>query len=106
MAIDESQNTCNKRFEKLGIAPTEENRRAYRKLLLTTPGLGNYINGAILYDETICQTTKDGTPFVKVMNDAGIIIGIKVDAGVKDLANHPGEKITQGLDGLSKRIAE
>jgi fructose-bisphosphate aldolase, class I len=106
LAIDESNNTCNKRFEKLGIAPTEENRRTYRELLLTTPGLGNYINGAILYDETIRQTTKDGTPFVKVMNDAGILVGIKVDTGVKGLPNHPGEKITQGLDGLSNRIAE
>ncbi|MBN3871043.1 class I fructose-bisphosphate aldolase [Nostoc sp. JL33] len=106
LAIDESNSTCNKRFEKLGIAPTEENRRAYRELLLTTPGLANYINGAILYDETIRQTTKDGTPFVKVMNDAGILVGIKVDTGVKDLPNHPGEKITQGLDDLSNRIAE
>ncbi|QLE45356.1 fructose-bisphosphate aldolase class I (plasmid) [Nostoc sp. C052] len=106
LAIDESNNTCNKRFEKLGIAPTEENRRTYRELLLTTPGLGNYINGAILYDETIRQTTKDGTPFVKVMNDAGILVGIKVDTGVKGLPNHPDEKITQGLDDLSNRIAE
>jgi fructose-bisphosphate aldolase class I len=106
LAIDESNNTCNKRFEKLGISPTEENRRAYRELLLTAPGLGNYISGAILYDETIRQATKDETPFIKVMNDAGIIPGIKVDTGVKELPNHPGEKITQGLDGLSDRIAE
>lgn len=106
LAMDESNSTCNKRFEKLGIAPTEENRRSYRELILTAPGLGEYISGVILYDETIRQTKHDGTSFVKVTTDAGIIPGIKVDTGAKDLAAHPGEKVTEGLDGLRERIAE
>jgi len=106
LAIDESNRTCNKRFETLGIAPTEENRRAYRELILTTPGLGESISGAILYDETIRQTKRDGTSFVKVMTDAGIIPGIKVDIGAKDLARFPGEKVTEGMDGLRDRLAE
>src|SRR5271165_785328 len=106
LAMDESNGTCNKRFAKLGIAPTEENRRAYRELILTTPGLGNWISGAILYDETIRQTTKAGTSFIKVMADAGIIPGIKVDIGAKDMAGHPGEKVTEGLDGLRDRVAD
>ncbi len=78
LAMDESNRTCNKRFEDVGIAPTEENRRAYRELILTTPGLGTSISGAILYDETIRQAKKDGTSFIKVMTNAGIIPGIKV----------------------------
>ena len=106
LAMDESNGTCNKRFAKVGIAPTVENRRAYRELILTTPGLGESISGAILYDETIRQTTKDGTSFIEVMTDAGIIPGIKVDIGAKDLACHPGEKVTEGLDGLRDRVAE
>jgi fructose-bisphosphate aldolase class I len=106
LAMDESNRTCNKRFEDVGIAPNEENRRAYRELILTTPGLGDSISGAILYDETIRQTRKDGTPFIKVLTKAGIIPGIKVDTGAKDLAGHPGEKITEGLDGLRERLAE
>ena len=106
LAMDESHPTCNKRFAKLGIPQTEEARRAYRELIVTTPGLGECISGAILYDETIRQQKKDGTPFVKVIMDAGIIPGIKVDAGAKDLAGHPGEKITEGLDGLRERLAE
>ena len=101
--MDESNPTCNKRFAKLGIPQTEEARRAYRELIVTTPGLGESISGAILYDETIRQQKKDGTPFVKVITDAGIIPGIKVDTGAKDLAGHPGEKITEGLDGLRDR---
>ncbi|MBV9998540.1 MAG: fructose-bisphosphate aldolase class I [Verrucomicrobia bacterium] len=104
LAIDESNRTCNKRFEEVGIAPTEENRRAYRELILTTPGLGSFISGAILYDETIRQSTKDGTSFIEVMTNAGIIPGIKVDTGAKDLAGHPGEKVTEGLDGLRERL--
>jgi fructose-bisphosphate aldolase, class I len=96
LAMDESTRTCNQRFEDVGIAPTEENRRAYRELILTTPGLGISISGAILYDETIHQGKKDGTSFIKVMTNAGIIPGIKVDTGAKDLAGHPGEKITEG----------
>ena len=106
LAMDESTPTCNKRFEKEGIPQTEEARRSYRELILTTPGLGEFISGLILYDETIRQSKKDGTPFVKVIIDAGIIPGIKVDTGAKDLAGHPGEKITEGLDGLRGRLAE
>jgi fructose-bisphosphate aldolase class I len=106
LAMDESNATCNKRFARLGIAQTEEARRAYRELIVTTPGLGESISGAILYDETIRQQKKDGTPFVKAITDAGIIPGIKVDAGAKEMAGHPGEKITEGLDGLRERLSE
>ena len=106
LAMDESNPTCNKRFAKWGIPQTEETRRAYRELIVTTPGLGESISGAILYDETIRQKKKDGTPFIKAITDAGIIPGIKVDTGAKDLAGHPGEKITEGLDGLRDRLAE
>ena len=106
LAMDESNPTCNKRFAKWGIPQTEEARRAYRELIVTTPGLGEFISGAILYDETIQQKKKDGTPFVKAITDAGIIPGIKVDTGAKVLAGHPGEKITEGLDGLRDRLAE
>jgi fructose-bisphosphate aldolase class I len=106
LAIDESTPTCNKRFEKVGIPQTEETRCSYRELIVTTPGLGECISGIILYDETIRQSRKDGTPFVKVITDAGIIPGIKVDTGAKDMAGHPGEKITEGLDGLRDRLAE
>jgi fructose-bisphosphate aldolase, class I len=106
LAMDESNPTCNKRFAKLGIPQTVEARRAYRELIVTTSGLGECISGAILYDETIRQQTKDGTPFVKVVTDAGIIPGIKVDTGARDLACRPNEKITEGLDGLRERLAE
>jgi fructose-bisphosphate aldolase class I len=106
LAMDESNPTCNKRFAKLGIPQTVEARRAYRELILTTPRLGECISGVILYDETIRQERKDGTPFMKVIKDAGIIPGIKVDAGAKDLAGHPSERITEGLDGLRDRLAE
>jgi fructose-bisphosphate aldolase class I len=106
LAMDESNTTCNKRFAKLGIPQTEEARRAYRELIVTTPDLSKSINGAILYDETIRQTKKDGTSFVKAITDAGIIPGIKVDTGAKALAGHPGEKVTEGLDGLRDRLAE
>ena len=106
LAMDESHPTCNKRFAKLGIPQTVEARRAYRELIVTTPGLGECISGAILFDETIRQKKKDGTPFVKAIADAGIIPGIKVDTGSKDMAGHPGEKITEGLDGLRDRLAE
>ena len=106
LAMDESNRTCNKRFEDVGIAPTEENRRAYRELIVTTPGLGTSISGAILYDETIRQAKKDGTSFVKILTGAGIIPGIKVDTGAKDLAGHPDEKVTEGLDNLRDRLAE
>ena len=106
LAMDESNPTCNKRFAKLGIPQTEEARRAYRELIVTTPGLGESISGAILFDETIRQQKKDGTPFVNAITNAGIIPGIKVDTGAKDMAGHPGEKITEGLDGLRERLAE
>jgi fructose-bisphosphate aldolase class I len=106
LAMDESNPTCNKRFARLGITQTEEARRAYRELIVTTPGLGECISGAILYDETIRQQKQDGTPLVKVITDAGIIPGIKVDTGAKDMAGHPGEKITEGLDGLRDRLKE
>src|ERR1700691_4814162 len=86
LAMDESNPTCNKRFAKLGIPQTEETRRDWRELIVTTPGLGESISGAILYDETIRQKKKDGTPFVQVLTEAGIIPGIKVDTGAKDLA--------------------
>ena len=106
LAMDESNPTCNKRFAKLGIPQTVEARRAYRELIVTTPGLGECISGAILYDETIRQQKTDGTPFVKVLIEAGIIPGIKVDTGAKNLACRPGEKVTEGLDGLRDRLAE
>ncbi len=106
LAMDESNPTCNKRFARLGIPQTEEARRSYRELIATTPGLGECISGAILYDETIRQQKNDGTPFVRVIIDAGIIPGIKVDTGAHDMAAHPGEKITEGLDGLRDRLAE
>jgi len=106
LAMDESNPTCNKRFAMLGIPQTVEARRAYRELIITTPGLGESISGVILFDETIRQHKKDGTPFLKILADAGIIPGIKVDAGAKDLAAHPGEKITEGLDGLRDRLKE
>jgi fructose-bisphosphate aldolase class I len=106
LAMDESNPTCNKRFAALGIPQTEEARRAYRELIVTTPGLGESIGGAILYDETIRQKKKDGTPFVKALADAGIVPGIKVDTGAKKMAGFPGEKVTEGLDGLRGRLAE
>ena len=106
LAMDESTPTCNKRFAGLGIPQTEEARRAWRELIVTTPGLGESISGAILYDETIRQRKQDGTLFIDVLSDAGIIPGIKVDTGAKDMAGHPGEKISEGLDGLRERLAE
>jgi fructose-bisphosphate aldolase, class I len=106
LAMDESNPTCNKRFAALGIPQTEETRRAYRELIVTTPGLSESIGGAILFDETIRQQTQDGIPFVKVLVDAGIIPGIKVDMGAKTLAGRPGEKVTEGLDGLRDRLAD
>ena len=106
LAMDESNPTCNKRFARLGIPQTVESRRDYRELIVTTPGLGGYISGAILCDETIRQKKKDGTLFIQVLTEAGIIPGIKVDAGAKDMAGHPGETVTEGLDGLRDRLRE
>jgi fructose-bisphosphate aldolase class I len=104
--MDESTPTCNRRFAALGIPQTEEARRAYRELLVTTPDLGDCIGGAILFDETIRQETRGGVPFVEILNRAGIVPGIKVDMGTKEMEGHPGEKLTDGLNGLSDRLAE
>ena len=106
LAMDESNPTCNQRFAALGIPQTAEKRRTWRELIVTTPGLNESIGGAILFDETIRQQTKDGRPFANALLDAGIVPGIKVDAGAKELAGHAGEKITEGLDGLRERLAE
>ncbi|MGD1904415.1 MAG: class I fructose-bisphosphate aldolase [Leptolyngbyaceae cyanobacterium] len=106
LAMDESNGTCNRRFQQLGIPTTEAYRQAYRQLILTTPGLSDYISGPILYDETLRQSTDDGVPFLKVITEAGMIPGIKVDAGAKPLASRPSEKVTEGLDGLGDRVAE
>lgn len=104
LAMDESVGTCNRRLAELGIAQTEESRRRYRELLVTATGLSEAISGAILFDETIHQSTRDGTPFVDTLLSAGIVVGIKVDAGAQDLAGHPGERVTEGLDGLRERL--
>ena len=106
LAMDESTPTCNKRFAALGIPQTVEARRAYRELIMTTPDLNECISGLILYDETIRQKRKDGIPFLEVITDAGLIPGIKVDTGAKEMAGFPGEKVTEGLDGLRPRLAE
>jgi fructose-bisphosphate aldolase, class I len=106
LAMDESNNTCNKRFEALNIPTTEERRQTYRELILTTPNLSAVISGAILYDETIRQSTKAGVLFTEVMQNARLLIGIKVDGGPSDLAGCPREKVTEGLDHLRQRIAE
>lgn len=106
LAMDESHSTCDKRFAELHIPETEEARRAYRELLITTAGLGESISGVILFDETIRQHRRDGTPFIKLITEAGMIPGIKVDTGAKQMAGHPGERITEGLDGLRERLRE
>jgi fructose-bisphosphate aldolase, class I len=106
LAADESDGTIKKRFDSIGIESTEDTRRAYRDMLLTTEGAADHISGVILYDETIRQSALDGTPFPKLLEAQGVIPGIKVDRGAKDLANAPGEKITEGLDGLRERLAE
>src|SRR3989304_6394345 len=106
LAIDESITTCNKRLEKFGLKPTEENRRKYRELLISAPGIEKYLSGFILFDETISQSAKHGKSFTSILKEKGIEIGIKVDTGTEDFPAHPGEKITEGLDGLSKRLKE
>lgn len=106
LAMDESTTTANKRFAAAGIPQNEETRRAYRDMIVTAVGLGEYLNGAILVDETIHQQTRSGIPFAKALEQQGIIPGIKVDAGAKPMAAHPGEKLTAGLDGLRERLAE
>jgi len=104
LAMDESNGTCDKRFVSAGIPAAPDARRLWRDLILTTPSLGACISGVILYDETIHQTRADGTPFLKILGAAGILPGIKVDAGIKDLALFPRETITEGLDGLRGRL--
>ena len=106
LAADESDGTIKKRFDSIGVESTEENRRAYRDLLFTAEGAADAISGVILYDETIRQSSANGTPFPKLLEEQGIIPGIKVDRGAKQLANAPGEQITEGLDGLRERLAE
>ncbi|MDP8929176.1 MAG: fructose-bisphosphate aldolase class I [Actinomycetota bacterium] len=106
LAADESTSTATKRLENAGITSTIETRRRYRQLLFTTPGLGEYISGAILFDETIRQTADDGTPFTDVLEKQGIMPGIKVDTGAKPLAGSPDEKVTEGLDWLRDRLQE
>lgn len=106
LAADESFPTIEKRFKSIDLESTEENRRAYRDMLFTTPGLGDFISGVILFDETIRQASADGTPFPEILSREGVIPGIKVDKGAKALAGAPGEKVTEGLDGLRDRLAE
>ena len=106
LAMDESNPTCHKRFAALGIPQTEEYRRAWRELIVTTPGLGEAISGAILYDETMRQKTKSGRPFIECLQKQGIVPGIKVDLGAKALALFPDEKVTEGLDGLRGRLKD
>src|SRR5262245_58497344 len=106
LAADESDGTIKKRFDSIGIESTEESRRAYRDMPFTTEGAADHISGVILYDETIRQQAADGTPFPKLLEQQGIIPGIKVDKGAKDLANAPDEKVTEGLDGLRERLSE
>ena len=106
IAIDESTTTIGKRFAAVGLENTEENRRAWRELLLTAPKLSEHISGAILYDETLRQSTKAGVPFAKYLADHGILPGIKVDKGTVPLAGFPGERVTEGLDGLRARLEE
>jgi len=106
LAADESDGTIKKRFDSIGVESTEDNRRAYRNLLFTTPGFEEYVGGVIMYDETIRQASDDGTPFAELLASKGVVPGIKVDTGAQDLAGHPGEKVTEGLDGLRARFAE
>ncbi len=106
LAADESTGTIGKRFESINVENTEENRRAYRDLLFLTRGLGDHISGVILYDETLRQKSAEGTTFVNLLSTNGILPGIKVDTGAKDLAQCPGEMVTEGLDNLPKRCAD
>src|SRR5213596_3761864 len=106
LAADESTGTIKKRLDSIGVESTDETRRAYRELLFTTEGAEEYISGVILYDETIRQSSSDGTPFPKLLESKGVIPGIKVDEGAKPLALAEGETVTEGLDGLRERLAE
>src|SRR5438128_8564006 len=106
LAADESAGTCKKRFDSVNVECTEENRRAYREMLFTTPEISKFVSGVILFDETLRQSTKDGVNFGQHLAKNGIIPGIKVDAGVSDMALHPGEKVSEGLDKLAARMDE
>jgi len=106
LAADESTSTIKKRFDSIDVESTEENRRAYRDLLFTAPGIEDSIGGVIMYDETIRQSSHDGTPFAELLAAKGVIPGIKVDTGAHDMAGFPGEKVTEGLDGLRERFEE
>lgn len=106
LAADESSGTIKKRFDSISLSSTEDNRRAYREMLFTTKGLGDHISGVILFDETLRQNASDGRRLSEILESSGMIPGIKVDAGAKDLANFPGEQVTEGLDGLRERLAE
>jgi len=106
LAADESAGTCKKRFDSVSVECTEENRRAYREMLFATPGIADFVSGVILFDETLRQQTKDGASFGEYLKKSGIIPGIKVDAGAHDMALHPGEKVTEGLDKLAGRMQE
>ena len=106
LAADESTGTIKKRFDSIGVESTEDNRRSYRDMLFTTPGLGEHISGVILFDETIRQSATDGPPFPELLASLGIVPGIKVDTGAKPLALFPDETVTEGLDGLRERLAE
>ena len=106
LAADESSPTIKKRFDSIKLESTEENRRRYRELLFTTEGIERYIGGVILFDETLRQSSRDGTPFAKLLSSRGIVPGIKVDKGAKALALYPGDKVAEGLDGLRERLAE
>jgi len=106
LAADESAGTCKKRFDSVNVECNEENRRAYREMLFATPDLFRFVSGVILFDETLRQSTKDGVNFGEYLKKTGIIPGIKVDAGAQDMALHPGEKVTEGLDKLAARMEE
>lgn len=106
LAADESDPTIKKRFDTIGVASTEDTRRRYREILFTAPGIEEYIGGVILFDETLRQATQDGVPFAELLSQRGIIPGIKVDKGAKALALYPGERVTEGLDGLRDRLIE
>ena len=104
LAADESTSTITKRLDSIGVESTEETRRFYRQILLTTKEVEKYISGVILYDETIRQKADDGTPFPKALSDQGILPGIKVDTGAKPLALSPQETVTEGLDSLREKL--
>ena len=106
LAADESTNSIGRRFEPLGVTSTEENRRAYRELFFTTPGVEEFISGVILFDETLRQSADNGAPFPELLKSRGIVPGIKVDRGTRPMAGFPGEKCTEGLDGLRERMVE